>query len=437
MLNVRGRADTVPAMTLTPHPLPHQSCRRRALITCGLLLLAGIIGCSRPHRAPADLAETLEPIRARYQLPALAAGLVEGDRLAAVGAVGRRSSDSPEPVTIHDQFHLGSCTKSMTATILAMLVEERKITWKTTIGETFPELRGQIRPEYLPVTLEMLLHHRSGLPEDRQVDDFFFKIRRELKGPVIAQRRTLTEWSLARPPAAPPGEKMQYSNTGYAVAAAVAERVTGQSWEALMHDRLFKTLEMSSAGFGPPGRRGRIDQPRGHERAGSVTRPVEPVPEADNPECFGPAGRVHASMADWGRYVSFHLQGMRGHLPSMKARSFAAMYVPAPGENATAGPFKRVEPEEVLRAIRERDGRGIPDGYAYGWSVSHRSDGQLVLSHAGSNGLWFALVWMCPEENMAVLAATNVGDAQAAEACEQVVARLIERHEAGAVRSGG
>lgn len=47
-----------------------------------------------------------------------------------------------------------------------------------------------------------------------------------------------------------------YSNLGYMVAGAMAEKKTGKSWEALMQEKLFKPLGMTSAGFGFPGTRG-------------------------------------------------------------------------------------------------------------------------------------------------------------------------------------
>jgi CubicO group peptidase (beta-lactamase class C family) len=58
---------------------------------------------------------------------------------------------------------------------------------------------------------------------------------------------------LSQPPAAPPGTRMIYTNFGYTIAGAFAERVTGEDWEGLMRRLLFDPLEMRSAGFGPPG----------------------------------------------------------------------------------------------------------------------------------------------------------------------------------------
>src|SRR5947209_901422 len=107
----------------------------------------------------------LENIRQKHNLPALAAAVVVDGKIVVTNAVGFRKNGGAEKVTVDDKFHLGSVTKSMTATVAAMLVEQGRISWTTTIGEAFPELRSAIHPDYLSVTLEQLLseEHTSEL----------------------------------------------------------------------------------------------------------------------------------------------------------------------------------------------------------------------------------------------------------------------------------
>src|SRR5262249_12649333 len=71
-------------------------------------------------------------------------------------------------------------------------------------------------------------------------------------GPATDQREAFTAYVLGRPPAFEPGT-MRYSNAGYTVAAAMAERVTGERWGDLVRTRIFEPLGMTSAGFGWPG----------------------------------------------------------------------------------------------------------------------------------------------------------------------------------------
>ena len=81
----------------------------------------------------------------------------------------------------------------------------------------------------------------------------------------MQRRYRILRDNLVDPPAASVGKHL-YSNLGYVVAGAMAERVTARSWESLMQERLFAPLGISSAGFGAPGVPGELDQPWGHQR---------------------------------------------------------------------------------------------------------------------------------------------------------------------------
>ncbi|MEI9866054.1 MAG: serine hydrolase domain-containing protein [Limisphaerales bacterium] len=108
-----------------------------------------------------DPAQGLEVIRKKHDLPAIAVVVVKEGRICERIAVGVRKSGDLTPVTTNDVFHIGSCTKSMTATLTAMLIEDGKLRWDTTIAEVFPELKGKMDKQYETVTVEQLLHHRG------------------------------------------------------------------------------------------------------------------------------------------------------------------------------------------------------------------------------------------------------------------------------------
>src|SRR5215210_1082981 len=71
-----------------------------------------------------DVSAQLADVVGRFDVPGMVAAVIEGDRVVAAGAAGVRSRGGRERVTLADQFHIGSCTKAMTATVCAMLVEE-------------------------------------------------------------------------------------------------------------------------------------------------------------------------------------------------------------------------------------------------------------------------------------------------------------------------
>ena len=377
-------------------PQPPTALTRRGAL--GALAAAPALAWEAAHPARAahaatahDLGALLEPIRAAKPVPALVAATLRGEAVLAIGAVGRRAAGAPEPVDAGSRFHLGSCTKAMTATMIARLVEQGRLSWTTTIAEGLPELRASIHSAYHRVTLIQLLCHRSGLPEDRRPDPALWDRLRALRGPLPRQRQALAAIVLAAPPAAEPGTRKAYSNFGYVTAAAIAERATRDPWETLIRGLVFSPLAMASAGFGPPG----PGQPVGHE-----PEKCAPIANLDNPSLIGPAGTVHASLRDWAAFASAHLRGARGErAPLLSSAMFAELH---------------------------RD-RG--EEYALGWGVVRRDWARgIALNHSGSNGLWQAVVWLAPERDTGFLAATNCGGNDGFEACDRACAAMIRAY---------
>lgn len=346
--------------------------------------------------SPADLSTRLEPLRAEFKLPALAAAVLHHDRVVALGAVGVRKAGSTAAVTPADKFHIGSCTKSMTAVLAAMFVERGRLRWDTPLGGIFPERADQMNPAFRAVTLEQLLAHRSGAPESLDADGLWGRIWAH-DGAPPEQRLLLLDGVTRRPPAAAPGTKYIYSNAGYAMAGAMIERVAGKPWEDLIREMLFAPLGMDSAGFGAPATPGEVDQPWGHTAGLLGLKPVPPGPRADNPPTIAPAGTVHCSIGDLAKYAAFHLRGARGAAKLLQAETFKTLHTPISGQD-----------------------------YALGWLVVPRDwAGGLALTHSGSNTMFFTVIWLAPAKDFGVVVATNLGGRRAEQGCDKTAWTLI------------
>jgi CubicO group peptidase (beta-lactamase class C family) len=354
-------------------------------------LTCGIIALYAATPASSDMTRGLEVIRKKHALPALAVVVVKDGQIRERDAVGVRKFGDPKPVTTNDVFHIGSETKSMTATLAAMLIEEGKLHWDTTIADVFPELEGKMDKQYETVTVEQLLTHRGGVPGAATAAAW----RRALEqhGTPEQQRLEFIETVLSQPPEAPPGTKMIYSNQGYAIIGAMLEKLAGEPWETLITERLFKPLHMDSAGFGPPGIIGGINQPWGHRRQMGIVVPVQ----SDNPPAIAPAGRVHCSLDDLAHFLIFHMQrGQAGGL--LKPETLAKLHTPPAGGD-----------------------------YACGWAVAKRDwAGGNALTHAGSNTMWYVVMWLAPEKDFAVIVATNIADSEAEKGCDEVACMMIQ-----------
>lgn len=340
----------------------------------------------------------VESIRAHYGLTALAGFASRGDRTLSA-ASGLRKHGTNTPVTINDKWHVGSCTKAMTATMIATFVEEGALDWNTSLKDLFPEMVN-MHASYHAVTLEMLLAHRAGLGDMLQVDggSLWEKLWDQYLDPVEG-RSLVARSMLAAEPDKTPNTEYSYTNAGYVIAAAAIERISGKSWEVLMQERLFRPLGMTSCGFGAAG--GNIDppdQPWGHQvHEGQIT-PIEPGFGADNPPTMGPAGRVHCSTADWNKFLKLHVRGFRGEPTAiLQTKSFERLQTPLHGQDYTPGGWIRVE-------------RPWANGAAF--------------THGGSNTLNLAVTWIAPNREFVGQAVTNRADASAYSAVDAVIEAL-------------
>ena len=369
---------------------------------------------------PENLDALLEPIREKYGIPALAGGIVHAGELIGLGAVGVRRVGSPERVTVQDRWYYASSSKSMTATLVALLVEEGTLSWQTTIGEAFPDL--SMRAAWQAVTLEQLLSHRAGLLYGGLDIELQLWNQAVSPEPLIEQRRRLVELVVQQEPTVPPGSQTQYSNTGYIIAGAIAEAVTGQAWEELIAARLFAPLGMASVDFGFPGSRVANSQPRGHYYDGlTPAEPGSPDDGSISHAMIGPAGNVHGSIEDWGKYVAMHLAGARGESNFLKPETFQKLHTPAGPEGPFDGGFDPDVFDQVSLGI------SLADNYALGWWVSERTwAGGRLLNHWGDANVFHTSVWMAPHKDFAVLVVMNTSGEQAYKAMQEVVWTLIQ-----------
>lgn len=342
---------------------------------------------------PADISKELGEYTRHGKIPGLTVLAVHQGEIVVTGASGVRKLGDPAAVTLEDKFHVGSVTKSMTATLAAILVKEGLIKWETTLAEVFPDLK--MHEGFRAATLLQLCAQSGGFEGDMP-DSIHQAAVAKIFKPESTQRQALVRDLLGRAPAYPPGSRHEYSNSNYIVAGAVLEKVGGKSYAQLLRERLFTPLDMTSAGFGPAASPKKVDHTWGHLPEEGKLMPIPPSLTADNPPSFTPAGRVHLSILDLAKYANFHL-GLAKEAPlDADALKFLHTAV-APG-----------------------------DEYALGWITMERDwGGGKVLMHNGSNTMNYAVIWLAPEKKFAAMALCNSGDDSAEEVCDEVVSKVI------------
>ena len=399
--------------------LSRLSWRRPALHACALALALPLLA-ARPAAPPKSastppvdnvlrLDAVLDSIRLAHGVPGLAAAVVEGGRVVAIGAAGVTEAGGGRPLTVDDPLHIGSCTQSMTALAIARLVEKRRLAWNTTLADAFPELMPEMLPVYRNVRLEQLLTHRGDIPPYLSVeDDTLIAMNAVARNPVTAKyafvRRVVHE-----APLHDAAGTYDYSNAGYTLAAAMVENVTGHAWEEWLDEQVLAPLGMSTAGIGWPADKHHADRARGHRCSDSSAVQPEPLDTSYRlGAVLGPGGDVHAAIADLARYVAFHLDGERGR--------------------ATKPALAR----DTWRKLLEDPG-GAAEGYAMGWQLLPDDSSGTVLFHDGTAGTFFARMLIQPARDRAVVIVANAGPPCGRTACEQglgVVLAWVKRMRA-------
>jgi CubicO group peptidase (beta-lactamase class C family) len=148
---------------------------------------------------------------------------------------GLHDAAKGEPIGVRAQWDWASVSKQCTAAAVLKLQDQKKLKLDDPLGKHLPG----VPKDKAKVTLRHLLNHTSGI-EPGFGSDWKFD---------AWQRQSFEKCVLERPMVAEPGAKFAYSNSGYALAAAVVERVTGTAFEEWCVRNLFEPAGMKDACF--------------------------------------------------------------------------------------------------------------------------------------------------------------------------------------------
>lgn len=301
---------------------------------------------------------------------------------------GTRAFGKDIKAHIADKWHIGSITKSFTALLVAKMVDNGIVKWETTIGEVFGEFAKADNP-YKGVNFLHLLSHRSGMPGNIPLPKLlsYKRINSDPRGERIDYVKT----ALQQKPNGKMGEHFEYSNSGFVIAGAILEKLSGKSWEELMRSEILEPLGLNSAGFGAPGEKGKLDQPLGHSKAmfGNSLKPAEIGGMTDNPAVIGPAGTLHMSAHDMIKYL--------------EARAERHKIVSEKSWNKLETP---------------------PFGGDYALGIINQKDGSFW--HNGSNTLWYAESSYDPVNGKCGFAAANYAEPKVQQTVAEALVGILK-----------
>jgi CubicO group peptidase (beta-lactamase class C family) len=143
-----------------------------------------------------------------------------------------------KPNTKH---RLGSVTKQFTAMLILQLVAEGKIDLQTPITTYLPDYPKENGDK---ITTHHLLTHSSGIPNYTAFPDFFAAESRNPYTPdQFVKKFEDKELEFT------PGEKFNYSNSGYFLLGVLIEKLSGKTYEEMLHEKIFTPLGMHDTGY--------------------------------------------------------------------------------------------------------------------------------------------------------------------------------------------
>lgn len=265
---------------------------------------------------------------------------------------GQARAGSPNEVGPFELWHIGSCGKAFTASMIGKLIDERKL---------------DINEEVISgVHLGNLLTHTSGLPSIYP-DEIWSHLIQSKADDLEARRKIFQYWETYKSKLP---KTFLYNNWNYILATSYAEKKTGKDYKALMAEYVFKPLNIKQYSWGAPG----IDDPIGaiwgHHLVEDRLTAVKPSIHADNPSFFAPAGGLSISIDSWCHFLNFYRMRLRH--------------------------YNKCEFAGDQKYIKE------------GLLVSLYKD-LLVFSHSGSNTFWYSSFGILPEKESCWVVAINSG----------------------------
>lgn len=371
---------------------------RRNLLT-GAAGAGAALALARPSFAQAPAVSAGDPLAdvdalaaafmAEFGTPGVALAVIRPGQPDWLRGYGVRELGKPGAVDPDTRFAVASNTKSMTAALLATLVDEGKLGWEDPVTKHLPDFAMYDPATTQAMTIRDLLVHRSGLPLGAG-DLMIWPTTTHTRAEVVHGLRYLKPVRGFR-------TGYDYDNVLYIVAGAVVEKVTGQTWEQAVGTRILTPAGMTTA-VPAPSLAPAANLAGRHVKLGGPVYGMGTMQRVERQETdsFAPAGGVQASvrdMAAWLRLQLAHGKAADGRQVWSEAQA-TELWKPQTLISNTAGP------------TAEEPGRSIFNTYALGWNVFDYR-GERVVGHSGAMNGQLTITAMIPARNVGVVVLTN------------------------------
>ena len=217
--------------------------RKSLLLGAAAVALAGI---TPAQAVPADfkaMADAYLKSAFAADQPGAAVIVTDDGRTVYAAGQGLADLDKKVPITPGTVFRLGSITKQFSAAVMLQLVAEGKVSLDDKLSKFFPDYP---KPG-ADATVAQLLNHTVGVQSYTSIPGWMGDEKNTARPYTTDEMIALFK---DMPAPSKPGEKFQYNNSGYVLAGAVIEKVTGKPWHVNVEERIAKPLGLKTIRYG-------------------------------------------------------------------------------------------------------------------------------------------------------------------------------------------
>lgn len=352
--------------------------RRHWPLAAAALVLGSSTALAQP-KALQGLDPYIEKAMRDWKVPGVAIAIVRNDSIILAKGYGVRTLGRPDRVDEHTLFAIGSSSKAFTATLVAFLVDERKMQWDAPAASYLPGFELYDPYATRELTVRDLLSHRSGLARG----DLLWYGSGVPSEEIVRRVRFLKpSWSFR--------SRFGYQNLMYLAAGEAVSHVAARPWGDLVRERIFEPLGMTESNTSITALSGKPNVASPHAEIDDTLRVIA----WRNIDNIAPAGAINSTVTDMAQWVRFHLNGGKvGGKQLLSQRTLAEEYAPNTVVPLSAQQ-RAINPETHLMS------------YGMGWFLQDYR-GRLVVQHGGNIDGMSAMVAMLPEQKTGLVILTN------------------------------
>ncbi|RYY33161.1 MAG: serine hydrolase [Sphingobacteriaceae bacterium] len=325
-----------------------------------------------------SLATYINRALTNWRIPGAAVCIVKDNKVVLMKGYGIKELGLNNKVDENTLFMIGSNTKAFTATALAMLETEKKLSLNEKVTKYIPEFKLESKPATELVTVRDLLCHRLGLETFQ--GDFTFYNSNHTRDEIIKKMSLLkapysfrTIWG--------------YSNAAYLTAGEIIPKVAKQNWDIYLKEKIFAPLGMGNTLGLSAAMPKAINKAVAHTITDGRLIAV-PYAQLDN---MAPAGAISSTVNDMSKWILALLN---------EGRVGKKQVIPEAAIQATR------QPHDIVGSTNDGDGQTSFKLYGLGWFIQDYHNHRIVMHDGGITG-FVSSVTLVPQDNLGIIILTN------------------------------